>query len=351
MYTAGGPLSHSAGDLVSRVCQLYGSTETSQIPMLVPLPEDWAYMEFHSSVKLEMRPTGSDDGVCELVLSTDAATERIAALNHNIPGFVTYATKDLFMPHVEKTGLWRFHGRIDDVILLGDSEKVFPVPMETKLSGHPFLSGAIVCGQRRFQAGLLLEPKVAVTDAASFIDALWPSIEEVNSLIPGQGRITRSNVLVASGDKPFQRATKGTVVRSLTLNAYEQEIDALYADRFPEYPPQTIPTLKPNFELSTIEHWVRTVVTKAFPAMATASDTADMFFLGLDSLETIDTLGKIKAGLAGYQKPGELSWITSMATYIHPTINQLSAVMASVLNFDSPSDETVKDISKANRGT
>ena len=354
MCTAGGPLSQSAGDLISgvtSVCQLYGSTETSQIPMLVPLPEDWAYMEFHPSVKLGMRSTGSDDGVCELVLYTDATTEKIAALNHKIPGVSTYATRDLFMPHVQKPGLWRFQGRIDDVIVLGNSEKFFPVPMETKLSGHPSLSGTIVCGQGRFQAAQLLEPKEAVTDAASFIDALWPSIEEANGLVPGQGRITRSKILIASGDKPFQRAPKGTVARSLTLKAYEREINARYADRIPGYPPQTVPTLKSTFELSTIEHWVRTVMTQAFQAMVIASDTDDMFVLGLDSLKTIDMLRKFKAGLAGYQKPGELSWLTSMTKYTHPTIKQLSAVMASVLNSDRLHDNIVKEISKANRGS
>ena len=108
MYTAGGPLSDSAGDLISSVtsvCQLYGSTETSQIPMLIPLPEDWAYMEFHPDLKLEMRPVDSDDGVCELVHHMGKSTEKIAALNHNFPDIAEYPTRDLFMPHPIKDGL------------------------------------------------------------------------------------------------------------------------------------------------------------------------------------------------------------------------------------------------------
>lgn len=134
MYTAGGPLSQSVGDLVSgvtSVCQLYGPTETSQKPMLVPLAEDWAYMEFHPSLKLEMRPMGSEDGVCELVHHMDPTTENVAALNHNMPEATEYATRDLFMPYSTKSGLWRFHGRVDDVIVLSNGEKFFPVPMET----------------------------------------------------------------------------------------------------------------------------------------------------------------------------------------------------------------------------
>lgn len=57
MYTAGGPLSESAGDVICRVttlCQIYGSTGTSQTPQLIPSPEDWAYMKWHPVVKHEM---------------------------------------------------------------------------------------------------------------------------------------------------------------------------------------------------------------------------------------------------------------------------------------------------------
>ena len=352
MYTAGGPLSQAAGDLISgatSVCQLYGSTETSQIPMLVPLPEDWAYMEFHPSLKLEMRPTGSEDGVCELVHHMDSTTEKVAALNHNFPGVAEYATRDLFMPHATKHGLWRFHGRIDDVIVLSNGEKFFPVPMETKLSGHPSLSGALVLGQGQFQAALLLEPKVAITDAASFADEIWPFVEEANSLVPGQGRITRSKILVASSDKPFQRAPKGTIVRSLTTKAYEQEINALYADKIPNYSPESVPKLKATFELSTIEHWVRSIVLQAFPIMANASNTDDMFVLGLDSLRTFDILGMLKAALGSHRDTSELHWLSSMIIYSNPTIRQLAAVIAGFLNSDTPSGKGLTNGTKEHR--
>lgn len=353
MYTAGGPLSQSAGDRISAVtsvCQLYGSTETSQIPMLVPLPEDWGYMEFQPSVKLTMRPLGSEGGVCELVLHTDDTTEKITAFSHNLPGLESYETRDLFMPHATKPGLWRFHGRIDDVIVLGNSEKFLPVPMETKLSSHRSLSGALVLGQGRFQAALLLEPKVAVTDVTSFVDELWPLIEEANTLVPGQGRITRSKVLMASADKPFQRAPKGTVVRSLTLKAYEEEIDALYTEKIPEYSSDMVPRLRTTFELSTIESWIRSIVVQAFPTMQHASNTDDMFVLGLDSLKAIDMLRMFKAALGSHKKPSELVWLSSMTIYTHPNIKQLSAVMASYLNSDETNGGMADNDSTDNRG-
>ena len=339
MYTAGGPLSDSAGDLISSVtsvCQLYGSTETSQIPMLVPEPENWAFMEFHPSLKLEMRPVSfGDDGVCELVHHTDESTEKIAALNHNFPGIREYRTCDLFKPHSAKAGLWRFHGRLDDVIVLSNGEKFFPVPMEIKLSGHPLLSGALVLGQGRFQAALILEPKKAVGDKNSFIEALWPYVEEANLLVPGQGRITRSHILLTSTDRPLERAPKGTIVRSLTLKVYEKEINALYADNTPIYSTQHVPTLKATYEGSAVADWVRSIVLQTFPIMNNASNTDDMFVLGLDSLKTIDMLGMLKAALSTHRDVEELHWLNVMTIYSNPTIEKLARRIGVFLNRES----------------
>ena len=134
------------------------------------------------------------------------------------------------------------------MIVLSNGEKFFPVPKEIKLSGHPSLSGALVLGQGRFQAALLLEPKEAVADVKTFIETLWPYIEEANLLVPSQGRITRSKVLLTSSDKPFPQALKGTIVRSLTLKAYDKEISALYVHDVPKYSAQSVPTLKATYE-------------------------------------------------------------------------------------------------------
>lgn len=213
---AGGPLSQAAGDAISRVttiCQFYGSTEVGQIRQLVPQAEDWSYMEFHPDTRLEFQP--SDDNAFELVLFADESTASSSALNHNFPGVNTWYTRDLFRPHPTKQGLWRFHGRKDDIIVLSTGEKLNPLPMENLLQGLPMVSGALVIGQGRSQPALLIErnprgPK----ETKSLLDGLWPSIETANALMPAQGRIIRSMILLADADKPFVRAGKGTVFAS-----------------------------------------------------------------------------------------------------------------------------------------
>ncbi|KAL8982154.1 MAG: hypothetical protein Q9177_005357 [Variospora cf. flavescens] len=231
--TAGGPLSRNAGDLIAHattLIQLYGSTEASMLPQLVQSPEDWEYMEWHPAIKHSMRVTDSDDDtIRELVLYMDAETEKTAALNHNLPGAKEYATRDLFKAHPTKPGLWRFYGRNDDIIVLATGAKLFSVPMETKLSGHPLLSGALVRGQGRVQPALLVETKEESTDQSAFLERLWPAVEEANALVPGHARIIRSLILIVSEQKkPFVRAAKGTIVRNLTEANYKDEIEALY---------------------------------------------------------------------------------------------------------------------------
>ncbi|KAL9624366.1 MAG: hypothetical protein Q9160_001328 [Pyrenula sp. 1 TL-2023] len=115
---AGGPLSPAVGDELAKsclVCQFYGSTEVGQVRQLVPEREDWSYMEFNPNNRLEFRP--DDDGTFELVLFADDTTEASCALNHNLPGVYEWRTKDLFTPHPTKAGIWKFHGRKDDVLV------------------------------------------------------------------------------------------------------------------------------------------------------------------------------------------------------------------------------------------
>lgn len=330
MYTAGGPLSRSAGDIIARVtklCQLYGSTETSQIPQLIPDPDDWEYMEWHPSIKLEMCPMGSDDGACELVLHMDAGTEKTAALNHNKPDLAIWPTRDLFLPHPTKQNLWRFHGRKDDIIVLSNAEKFSPVPMEIKLSGHPMLSGALVVGQGRFQPILLLEPKPELLNANDLAEKIWPLVEEANLLVPGQGRITRSKILIASNGKPFSRAAKGTIVRKLTEEAYKPEIDALYNSSTPENLLESVPALEATYDASAVEKWVRSIVLLTLPIMANASNNDDMYALGLDSLKTIEIVELLKRSLQSHVHLSEVQWLSGKTLYSNPTIRKLAAVL------------------------
>ena len=70
---AGGTLSIATGNLLSELTNLYSSyetTETGAIPGLFPSREDWAYLEWHPSMEMDMQP--SVNGTYECVLHNDS---------------------------------------------------------------------------------------------------------------------------------------------------------------------------------------------------------------------------------------------------------------------------------------
>lgn len=164
-------------------------------------------MEWHPTVKYEVRATDSDNTARELVLFMDSETAKTAALNRNMPSAEVYSTRDPFTPYPTLPDPWRFHGRKDDILVLSNGRKVSPVPMETTLLGHPLISGAVVIGQDRFQPALLVERKEKVLDRIAFLDELWLAVEKANALVPGQGRIIRSRILSGSKRKAFRSSS------------------------------------------------------------------------------------------------------------------------------------------------
>ena len=192
-YT-GGPFSQSAGAKLAEVTSLvplYRSTEAFQVPQLVPSKEDWAYMEWnpHFPLKMEL----AEDDAYELVLISNESTSEISALNHNVPGTSLWRTRDLFKRHPSKENLWQYYGRRDDIIVFSNGERYNPVPAELVIGSHPSLTGALIIGNQRTQAGLLLEPKPGLGDSEiNLVDEVWNSVERANLATAGQGHIVRS---------------------------------------------------------------------------------------------------------------------------------------------------------------
>lgn len=82
-------------------------------------------------------------------------------------------------------------------------------------------------GNSRTKCGLNIELKDSAAN-----EEIWEGIWELvvndneNSRIPA--RIERDMIRLESLTKPFVRAGRGTVVRSLTLKDYEEEIEVMY---------------------------------------------------------------------------------------------------------------------------
>lgn len=328
---AGGPLATAAGDQISKlidVCTTYGGTETGQIHQLFPSREDWGYMEWHPAEDLTMEP--AEDDAYELVMHVSLRTEGMSHLNHNFPGMTQYRTRDLFRPHPRKPNLWRFHGRRDDIIVLSNGEKFNPVPMESVVQGHPQVSGALVVGQGRFQAALLIEPKPEVTDKGALKSSVWPLVEMGNSQLPSQGRISLSKVFISDSNKPFQRAGKGTVVRKLTESHFATEVEDLYYANG-QGAQTTVPILKATYDHGSVKEFVRALITGCFSGIE-ISDSDDLYVLGLDSLKTIEIANSLQTGLKSQAASRDLSWLSTSIIYANSSIDQLATVITDFLN-------------------
>lgn len=62
------------------------------------------------------------------------------------------------------------------------------------------------------------------------INKIQPIIDEANKAAPTYGQIKDGFVIFAKPDRPFLRASKGTVQRAATIQLYAPEIDELFAD-------------------------------------------------------------------------------------------------------------------------
>ena len=287
-------------------------------------------MEFHPASNLELQP--SDDDAFELVIFGSKDTIVSEALNHNYPGVKEWRTKDLFKPHPTKKGLWRFHSRRDDIIVLSNGEKLNPVPLESQLQSLPEVSGALVTGEGRQQPSLLLEVrrKEGQSDA-SLIEVLWPAIELANKEMPRYGQITRSMIQLASPEKPFARASKGTAVRKLTERLYAAEIEDLYSGTARKAPTKALTLLPTAFTAMAVKELVRAILPSSLDAKR-LKDADDLYVAGLDSLMTIETVRALKSTLAAHRSASQLTWLNTGTIYRNPSIDQLTELLLSFLN-------------------
>lgn len=337
---AGAPFSTQVGNKlvqVTNLISLYGTTEALGVAQLVPPTEAWDYMEWNPNIKHEMQPCDDDAGTYELVLYSDPDNDSMSAISHNMPGVMQWRTKDLFKPHPTLPGLWKYDGRRDDIIVLSNGEKFNPVPFELSVQSHPSVSGALVVGVGRPRASLLLERAEHhgrdddSLQKAALVDSIWPLVQDANKLVPGHGRLARSNILVV--DKPFTRAGKGTIVRKLTTKALEPEINSLYVQNT-----AVEPCIRSNAsdQPQTPNALVRSTLAAFFPLAHNMRHDDDLFSFGLDSLGTVELVNGIKAKLHGVSPAQELTWLGPTTVYRHPTIARLSEAIEQFLNTGMP---------------
>lgn len=331
----GAPLAPDVGDRLrqcTRIVSVIGTSEIGWIASMIPEdPADWGYFEWNEAYGVDMQDIG--EGMFEMVIPRQPDARDFKGIFHTYPDISAYHTNDLYTRHPTNPRLWKFHGRKDDVIVLSNGEKFNPVGMETIIEGHPLVGSAVVVGQSRFQAGLLIElnHNVPDMDTKLFIEQIWPTVQGANQNIAAHGRVMKNRIGIASKTKPFKKTPKGTVQRRAVLRDFKEEIDAIYAQSLDDEFDQTLPE---NLDTESVTKYIRQTIARVLEKEILG--TQDLFSAGLDSLMTIQVSQML-------QKVIDLrlelkAVITAQTIYANPTIDQLSTVVVAMLDGKSQAE-------------
>jgi thioester reductase-like protein len=350
-FYMGGDLPQAIGDTVAAKIKLYNHYGSSEVGLLTPIYalnnrdrlKDWRYIQFHPDLSFDFRQ--ATDTEYELVLAWSPESEKYLMPFNIFPGLKEFHTHDLFVRHPDpnKSDLWRWSSRSDDVIVFLNGEKTNPVSMEQHITAaNPGVTGVLVAGAQRFQASLIVEhggKELNPTERAAIIETLWPSIEEANQACPAHARIARTHILFTTPNKPFPRAGKGTIQRAAALALYSSELETLYshADQLGTHDdgepvgPGRLSDIEKISEfivqtLSSITSWSREQI----------STSENFFHLGLDSLQTITATRSFKRGF-------DLSSFSPNLIYLHPSLASLTEATLKLMQDDQISKTAVRE--------
>lgn len=164
IFYAGGSLPNEAGDKISsitKVSTLVGSTEIGYPPMKVLDSNDWQYVCYSPFDGHVFRPL-ADDGLYEHILVRRDYLDLFQSIFSTYPDLDEFSTQDIYRRHPTKLNLWRFWGRMDDVIVFSNAEKFYPGDFEDSISSHPAVRTVLMGGHGEFQSCLLIEPMTVV---------------------------------------------------------------------------------------------------------------------------------------------------------------------------------------------
>ncbi|KAI1751133.1 hypothetical protein F4782DRAFT_205813 [Xylaria castorea] len=341
IITGGGSLSSQLGDIVNNVVpvrNVYGSTEGGIWAMVAPQKgKDWRTFKFPPELGTELREV--TPGLYELFFVKKLQYKRWQGLFYTFPEDTEYSTKDLFAPHPTEPGRWLCVGRADDVVVLSNGEKVQPVDIEACISSHPEVQSALVVGNRRFHAAVLLElrgqPPATKEGLESLLDKIYAEVvEKANAASPTHARIFRSNMMLTVPNKPFLRTDKGTVKRPAMLRSYEKEIDEFYEQLEAEEAKALsgdMDTSSPLAIANSLRNIINVLLKKEL------NDDDNLFSVGFDSLLVFQILGTLRTAAERVRANVTLA---PTLIYGNPTLEKLSQAFYAALH----SDASVEDL-------
>lgn len=360
VFFAGSSLPKEVGDAIAAttdLATLIGSTEMGYLPIEITDRSDWDYVSYSPFYGSEFRPVGTD-GLYEHCVVRNKDLEPFQSIFFTYPDIPEFRTKDLYERHPTKENLWRHRGRIDDLVVFSNGEKLNPTDIEIMISAHPAVMSALVGGEGKFHSFLLIEPADFPTNQEAkltLLDEIWPTVQSANESCPSFGRVMKDCILFTRPEKPVLRAAKGTVQRRATLQRYQDEIDIIYDS--PDLPKDLVRGLVNGPE--DLNGYLRRIITAIIPQKEDLTDDADLFELGLESLQVIALSKQINAYLKRYMPSTQ--HVSAEIIYAHSRLNELERTLAdldrsaaSISNVDEMQDvfkDSLKGLPTAHNNT
>ncbi|MCJ1250944.1 hypothetical protein MMC30_008173 [Trapelia coarctata] len=300
------------------------------LPVELNDDEDWQYLKFSPCMGGEFCPR--EDNLHELVIVRDPKYEHCQGIFATFPDLKEYAMKDLYSKHPSKPDYWVYQGRTDDVIVVSNAEKLNPVTMEGIIGSHPEVLSALIVGQGYFQSALFIEarqPPTTDADKAKLLESIWPLVERANQGCPDYAVISEDLVFLTPSGKPLLRTAKGTVRRSATVSAFQQEIDNLYGVSEGQTNGEITATasgVNMN-DLASLQFSFHSIVSEELGTNDFNDDT-DLSTIGLDSLHVMNMVRKVNAALDKSNKVHIR--VTQHVVYYNHTVNKLAATVMAI---------------------
>ncbi|KAI1310704.1 hypothetical protein F5Y03DRAFT_345330 [Xylaria venustula] len=343
---SGGPLNPVLGEKLAKAIPhlfpLYGCTEGAG-PYLESTGDNthWDGMKF---IDLGQRMEEVFPGLYELVITRTEQINRTQAYFHTCPDLEVFRTADLFAPIEGSDGWWKFHGRTDNWVVMSNGLKMDPTQTEVAVSAHENVMGALVAGSHRFRLCLLIEPKPESApkteeERQNVLDELWPTIDAANKAAPRFGQVPKELIILTAPDKPFSRASKGTIQRRLSIDAYEKEIEELYSKVEEGLLTGGLPPLE-STSAKDLLPFLRGLYSETLDNDEIGIED-DLFAKGLDSLSIFVIAARIKAGLRKHGILEEvLGKVDNRLLFTYTTISTLAQKLSAVMSESSGSSQS-----------
>jgi aryl carrier-like protein len=236
----------------------------------------------------------------------------------------SYCTKDLFQPHSAIPKAWKYVARLDDTIVLVNGEKFNPVAMEGTIRSHKLVKEAVVYGTGRPYLGLLIVPasELGASSHQETVDALWPLVEAANQFNDAFAKIPKEMVTALPSNCDYPRTDKGSIIRQAFYRAFKNNIDDAYESQ--ESGSTRV------FNGNQLKDFLRIEIGKMVADKTeTVEDDADIFHLGLDSLQAIQLRSTI---LRSVEIGGKT--LIENVVFEYPSIVKLSNYLQSLQSGD-----------------